>query len=322
MPSPPPLEAADSLYRGFPEFPSWGPLQPEDIDLWSRFAASLEERRKAATPEALKASVDVAIRAAALDTGAIEGLYTVDRGFTMTVAVQGLAWEQMIEERGAGVRELFEAQLAGYDLVLDAVTQKQPITEAWTRALHETLCAPQETYRVRTPSGRQEHELPKGQYKTQPNHVLLKDGTVYAYAPVDQVPAEMHRLVEQLRSPEFEAAHPVLQASWVHYAFVAIHPFADGNGRVARALASVYFYRCCSIPLLVFADQANAYLDALSSADLRNPRPLIVFFLNRGIDATQLINGLSHQSEMREWRNLHLAQERHFLYPPSRCGGE
>src|SRR5215211_5679278 len=91
-PGPPPPESADSLYRGFPDFTGWGPLQPEDADLWSRFAASLEERRKAATPEALKASVDVAIRAAALDTGAIEGLYTVDRGFTMTVAVQGLAW--------------------------------------------------------------------------------------------------------------------------------------------------------------------------------------------------------------------------------------
>ena len=285
----PPLESADSLYRGFPDFTAWGPLQPEDEDLWSRFAASLEERRKAATPEALKASVDVALRAAALDTGAIEGLYTVDRGFTMTVAVQGLAWEQMIEERGAGVRELFEAQLTAYEMVLDTVTHKLPITEAWIRALHEALCAPQKTYRVLTAAGWQEHELPKGQYKAQPNHVQLKEGTVHAYAPVDQVATEMHRLVEQLRSPEFEAAHPVLQASWVHYAFVAIHPFADGNGRVARALASVYFYRYCSVPLLVFSNQKLSYFDALHAADLGELRPLIGFFRDRGIDTMQLV---------------------------------
>jgi len=288
-PAPPPSEFADSLYRGFPDFSAWGPLQTEDADLWSRFASSLEERRKAATPEALRASVDVAIRAAALDSGAIEGLYTVDRGFTMTVAVQGLAWEQMIEERGAEVRELFEAQLAAYEMVLDAVTHKLPITEAWIRTLHETLCAPQETYRVLTAAGWQEHDLPKGQYKTQPNHVQLKGGTVHAYAPVDQVSTEMHRLVEQLRSPTFEAAHPVLQASWVHYAFVAIHPFADGNGRVARALASVYFYRCCSIPLLVFANQRLAYFDSLHAADLGELRPLTGFFRDRGIDTMQLV---------------------------------
>jgi Fic family protein len=281
---------ADRLYRGFPDFSAWGQLSPEDADLWSRFAASLAERRQAAAPEALKNAVDVAVRAAALDTGAIEGLYNVDRGFTMTVAVQGLAWEQMVEERGAGVRELFEAQLAAYELVLDAVTHKLPITEAWIRALHETLCAPQKTYRVLTDQGWQEQDFPKGTYKSHPNHVLLTDGTVHAYSPVDLVSTEMHRLIEQVRTPEFEAAHPVLQASYCHYAFVVIHPFADGNGRVARALASTFFYRSQSIPLVIFANQRSAYLDGLAAADLGNFGQVISFFQDRGIDTMQLVS--------------------------------
>lgn len=285
----PSLARGDRLYQGFPDFSAWGKLPPEDVDLWSRFAASLEERRREAPPETLKAAVEVAVRAAALDTGAIEGLYNVDRGFTMTVAVQGLAWQQMIEERGAGVRELFEAQLAAYELVLDAVTQKLPITEAWIRALHETVCAPEKTYRVLTEVGRQDQELPKGQYKTYPNHVLLTGGTIHAYAPVDRVPDEMHRLIEQIRTPEFEAAHPVLQASYCHYAFVVIHPFADGNGRVARTLASTFFYRARSIPLLIFANQKPAYLDALALADRGEHGPLISFFRDRGIDTMLLI---------------------------------
>jgi Fic family protein len=283
------ITQADALYRGFPDFSAWSQLSPSDTDLWNRFAASLEERRNAATPEALQAAVEVAVRAAALDTGAIEGLYTVDRGFTMTVAVQGLAWEQMIEERGAGVRELFEAQLEAYELVLDAVTRKLPITEAWIRALHEKLCAPQKTYRVLTDAGWQEQDLPKGQYKTRPNHVRLTDGTYHAYAPVDQVATEMYRLIEQIRTPEFEAAHPVLQASYCHYAFVVIHPFADGNGRVARALASTFFYRAQSVPLVIFSNQRPAYLDALHAADLGDLRPVISFFRDRGIDTMQLI---------------------------------
>jgi Fic family protein len=287
---PPGTVQADRLYRGFPDFSAWGPLSPEDADLWSRFAASLAERRQAATPDALKNAVEVAIRAAALDTGAIEGLYNVDRGFTMTVAVQGLAWQQMVEERGAGVRELFEAQLAAYELVLDAVTHKMPITEAWIRSLHETLCAPQKTYRVLTDQGWQEQELPKGRYKSRPNHVRLTDGTFHAYAPVDLVSMEMHRLVEQIRTPEFEEAHPVLQASYCHYAFVVIHPFADGNGRVARALASTFFYRAQSIPLVIFANQRPAYLDSLGAADLGDFGPVILFFQDRGIDTMQLVS--------------------------------
>jgi Fic family protein len=285
----PGIAKADRLYRGFPDFSAWGELSAEDADLWSRFAASLEVRRRTASPESLKAAVEVAVRAAALDTGAIEGLYNVDRGFTMTVAVQGLAWQQMVEERGAGVRELFEAQLAAYELVLDAVTHKLPITEAWIRALHETLCGPQKTYRVLTDQGWQEQELPKGQYKTRPNHVHLTDGTVHPYSPVDQVPSEMHRLIEQIRTPEFEAAHPVLQASYCHYAFVSIHPFADGNGRVARALASTFFYRAQSIPLVIFENQRPAYLEALALADRGDHAEVIGFFRDRGIDTMLLI---------------------------------
>jgi Fic family protein len=284
------ISQADQLYQGFPDFSAWGELVPADRDLWSRFAASLEERRKEATPESMRAAVEVAVRAAAVDTGAIEGLYKVDRGFTMTVAVQGLAWQQMIEERGAGVRELFEAQLAAYEIVLDAATRDRPITEVWIRNLHEILCTPQRTIPVLTDLGWQEQEFPKGQYKTHPNHVRLTNGTFHAYSPVDRVPDEMHRLIEQIRTPEFEAAHPVLQASYCHYAFVVIHPFADGNGRVARALASTFFYRAQSIPLVIFANQKPMYLDALALADRGDHGPVISFFLDRGIDTMQLVS--------------------------------
>jgi len=283
------IAQADPLYKSFPDFSAWGGLTSSDLDLWDRFAANLSQRRQAATPEALKSAVEVAVRAAALDTGAIEGLYTVDRGFTMTVALQSLAWEQAVEERGADVRALFEAQLEAYELVLDAATRNLPISEAWIRALHEKLCAPQKTYRVLTDAGWQEQELPKGQYKTRPNHVRLSDGTFHAYGPVDRVAEEMHRLLEQIRAPEFEAAHPALQASYCHYAFVVIHPFADGNGRVARALASTFFYRAQSIPLVIFANQRPAYLDSLRAADLRDFRPVVSFFRDRGIDTMQFV---------------------------------
>lgn len=309
------IAQADQLYRGFPDFLAWGELPFEDVDLWSRFAASLEERRKEATPESMRVAVEVAVRAAALDTGAIEGLYNVDRGFTMTVAVQGLAWQQMIAERGTGVRELFEAQLGAYELVLDAVTRDRPITEVWIRNLHEILCAPQRTIPVLTDLGWQEQEFPKGQYKTHPNHVRLTNDTFHAYSPVDRVPDEMHRLIEQIRTPEFEAAHPVLQASYCHYAFVVIHPFADGNGRVARALASTFFYRTQSIPLVIFANQKLAYLESLRAAGLGDFRPVNSFFRDRGIDTMQLVSESLMTAEGSNLQDLAMR-----LNPPTEDG--
>src|SRR5438876_1237932 len=82
-------------------------------------------------------------------------------------------------------------------------------------------------------------------------HVQLPDGSLHVYAPVDQTRDEMARLVRELNSGEFAGAHPIIQAAYAHHAFVSIHPFSDGNGRVARALASVYLYRSARIPLLL-----------------------------------------------------------------------
>lgn len=283
------IETADGLYQEFPSFAEWTGLSEADVELWDRFAERLAAKRAAASPEAFRQAVEVAMRAAAIDTGAIEGLYSVDRGLTLTVALQTLAWQHMLGEKGPEVRRLFEAQLTAYELVLDAVTKRLPITEAWIRALHETICAAQPAYRVLTQAGWQDHALARGRYKTVPNHVRLANGGLHAYAPVERVPFEMRRLVETLRSQEFEAAHPLLQASYAHYALVSIHPFADGNGRLTRALASIYFYRCASIPLVVFADQAGAYFQVLEDADRGNTKPIVEFFRERGLEAMQLV---------------------------------
>jgi Fic family protein len=283
------IAAADSLYEGFPDFSSWaqGTVQAE---LWDRAISTLTSERASASPEDFRAALDVAMRAAAIDTGAIEGLYEVDRGFTMTVATQTTAWQAQLAERGDNVPDLFQAQLTTYELVLDAATNDVPITEAWIRRIHEEVCKFQKTYRVQTPIGVQEHELVKGQYKTQPNHVRLADGSIHAYAPVHETAPEMARLVDNISSEGFRNAHPVLQASYVHHALTVVHPFADGNGRVARAVASTFYYRAASIPLLIFADQRPRYLAALQNADASNFQPFINFIFQRGLSAMDLVS--------------------------------
>ncbi|HEV3459226.1 MAG TPA: Fic family protein [Thermoanaerobaculia bacterium] len=283
------VAAIDALYRPFPEFASWPRLGSSLRDLWARFATELNDQKRTAAPDQFARAVTVAVRAAAIDTGAIEGLYQVDRGFTMSVALQTFAWELAIGERGEGVRQLFEAQLAGYELAIDAVTGRVPLSEAWLRSLHEQICAPQTTYRVLTKMGPQDQALPKGRYKEHPNHVRLPDGSYHSYSPVAAVAPEMHRLLEQLRNPAFEEAHPVEQTAYAHYALTSVHAFADGNGRVARALASVYLYKNLSIPLVIYANQRIAYFDALAAADAGDPGPWLDFVANRGLDTMQLV---------------------------------
>lgn len=144
-----------------------------------------------------------------------------------------------------------------------------------------------------TAVGPQQQELVKGRYKVLPNHVRTRDGIDHSYAPVDVTPAEMQRLVEEMRSELFLSAHPVMQAAYAHYALVVIHPFPDGNGRVARALASAFTYRAISMPIMILSDQKNAYPDSLEAADQGHFQQFVDFIFRSSIETiTVLIESL------------------------------
>jgi Fic family protein len=62
---------------------------------------------------------------------------------------------------------------------------------------------------------------------------------VYSAPPPEDVVPLMERFVDWLNSDESRDLHPVVVAGIAHYELVRIHPFVDGNGRVARALATL-----------------------------------------------------------------------------------
>ena len=80
-----------------------------------------------------------------------------------------------------------------------------------------------------------------GQYRRVPVIVGVPATGEVVYRPPDweDVPELMADLVAWLNSPEAAALMPVLEAGIVHYELVRIHPFVDGNGRAARALATL-----------------------------------------------------------------------------------
>src|SRR5208337_4319034 len=62
---------------------------------------------------------------------------------------------------------------------------------------------------------------------------------VYSPPPAKEVHPLMAALTTWLNSDEAHQMHPVLVAGIAHYELVRIHPFVDGNGRTARALATL-----------------------------------------------------------------------------------
>lgn len=283
-------ELAIRPYSPFPDFSVWSE-RTSVSPLVERFQEEFRRLREN-SGDGGAALRERATTWAAIDTGAIEGLYDVDRGFTISVAANVALLQAIRSSKGESVERAVGDALAAYELVLDLATRREPVTEAGIRALHAVVVRSQDSYRVITAVGPQDQPLSKGTYKTQDNHPLhLATNTVHSYAPVIDTPAEMARLVAELRTPAFAEASPVLQAAYVHYAFIAVHPFADGNGRVGRALASTYLYREPGLPLVVFSDEKPEYLAALESADEGRFQPLVSFVGDRLIDTVNLLKG-------------------------------
>lgn len=68
-------------------------------------------------------------------------------------------------------------------------------------------------------------------------------GKVVFRPPISvEVPFLIEELFEWLNSSDAKKIHPIFRAAIAHYQLVFIHPFIEGNGRAARALASLIMY--------------------------------------------------------------------------------
>jgi Fic family protein len=118
-----------------------------------------------------------------------------------------------------------------------------------------------------------------GRYKTQPNHVLTVTGEIFHFASPEETLARMEEWVVWLRS-ELETPRLALLSllARAHHQFVRIHPFDDGNGRVARLLLNYVLLRAGLLPLVIKTTERQRYLETIAQADSGDLKPLAAFF--------------------------------------------
>ena len=77
---------------------------------------------------------------------------------------------------------------------------------------------------------------------------------------------------------EYDDGDTVLVAAWLHHRFTQIHPYQDGNGRVARALTTLVLLRADLLPLVIDRDLRVEYITALELADQGDLSQLVSVF--------------------------------------------
>jgi Fic family protein len=142
--------------------------------------------------------------------------------------------------------------------------------------LHAALTRSQSVISAQDIKGEKvEVPLEHGKFKLLPNYPRRGD-VVYQYCPPEQTASEMDRLVEMAQEYLEGQVPPEVLAAWLHHRFTQIHPYQDGNGRVARALATIVLVKAGLGPFTVDVQNKARYLDRLEDADRGDLRPLVL----------------------------------------------
>ena len=173
----------------------------------------------------------------------------------------------------ADVRDVHEMTASNVGLKMmkeEAQLKETPLTQHFIRTLHKTLLREDYTVYRNLPGGVQtSYVIHAGQYKTRPNSVITRYGERFEYATPEETPALMSDLVDWYNDAERSGKFtPIELAAIFHYRYIRIHPFEDGNGRIARLMVNYILTRHDYPMIVVRSRKKKEYLEALHRTDL------------------------------------------------------
>jgi Fic family protein len=201
--------------------------------------------------------------------------------------------------------EEMKAHDAALTLIEEMTKEKdRPLTEQFIKELNKMiLVKPFWKDAINFDGTPTRKKIEIGQYKTLPNSVRLRNGEIHEYASPEETPAKMGDLISWYQE-NLNTLHPVQLAAEFHYKFVCIHPFDDGNGRVARLIMNYILVKNDYPPVIIKADDKESYLTALQKADTGNVPALIEYIEKQMIWSLELSIKAAKNEEIEEFGDI------------------
>ena len=192
---------------------------------------------------------------------------TAIEGNTLTLGETAFVLGEGLTVSGKPLKDHLEVvgHARAIELVYGLVRTNKPLSEADLFALHaavqsEHVC---DVYK------------PVGGWKIVPNSTVMvvhDEQIIFEYAAPDDVPGLMRQwlaLFERFRSAfgmdrEMSRDEALTAYVHLHVAFVRVHPFWDGNGRLARLVANIPVLRVGFPPIIIPKEGRQEYIAALT----------------------------------------------------------
>lgn len=155
-------------------------------------------------------------------------------------------------------------------MLTQAHDKESVLSETFIRQLHKVMLREDYTVHRQLPGGKMtSYVVHAGCYKTRPNSVITPTGERFDYASPEETPALMYDLVKWYNDEEEAGVlTPIELAALFHYRYIRIHPFEDGNGRIARLLVNYILLRHDYPMVVVRSKLKKDYLAALNQTDV------------------------------------------------------
>ncbi len=227
-------------------------------------------------------------------SNAIEG-NSLDMGETKLVVQQGLTITGKPLKDQAEAKNLAQATEFLEELAADA---DRPIREKDIRELHYLVLKDIDDDNA-------------GRYRTLPVEI---SGSEHTPAGPESVPSEMQEfgawMERESCCPEGERAsvRGLVNAAVAHTWFVYVHPFADGNGRVARLLMNLMLIRYGYPIAIVTREDRRRYYEALEESQSSNLSPFLSLLSECVYDSLEAYQRAADQRRVQDERLRSLAE--------------
>lgn len=208
-------------------------------------------------------------------------------------------------DKTTGDHELREYdEMKAHDVAIHMVKEwakdkSRDLTENDIRELNKIILVQAYWKDAITTDGQSTRRLIKvGEYKEYPNSVRQKNGEIFEYASPFETPHKMADLMQWYRNNDIQ--HPLVFASQFHYDFIRIHPFDDGNGRLARLLVNYVLMKHDYPPIVIRSSEKEKYLTALNKADVGDLNAFHEYMADQLISSLEMANKAAHGESIED----------------------
>ena len=180
-------------------------------------------------------------------------------GNTLTLKETKLVLEEGITIGGKPLKDHIEIRndAEAFDLMVDLVHDKKSISQHAIQQIHEAV-----TKGVLKDAGR---------YRTGNVRITGSAVTSPNYLKIVRLMKEYIQNIEKFK------INTIKKSAFIHHRIVWIHPFFDGNGRVARLLTNLYLMKKGYPPIILKKEDRKKYYKTLNEADHGDLSPFTNF---------------------------------------------